>query len=358
MNHSPFFCLFPGQGSQHVGMVKDFYENFAVVRHTFEEASDASRLNVKKLCFDGPESDLTLTANTQPCLLTASVAVFRVLKSELPLNLNLMAGHSLGEYSALVAANALQLATAVRWVRERGLAMQSAVPSGEGTMAAVIGLDDSKINELCAKATRQALLNRDKTGAALTTECIVEPANFNSPGQIVVAGSLDAVEAVESLCQTDTEYSGAKAIRLNVSAPFHCRLMKPARERMREVFETALSNEVPRKLDCAYIANANARIITEPGLILDLLEEQIDHPVLWSQSLQTLIQSQGAGTQGSAQQGDDSQPIVGIECGPGRVLTGLARRNSKRLQMISVSDVKSLKSLEELLTAKKAGNSV
>ena len=217
-----FAFVFPGQGSQHVGMAKDLHENFKLVRELFEEASDAVSVDLRKLCFDGPESDLTLTHNTQPCLLTASVAAFRVAELETGFKPQLVAGHSLGEYSALVAAGALPFATAARWVRERGQAMQQAVPAGQGTMAAVLGLDDAQVQEVCKLATHNA---RGKRAAGenseLTVSAMVEPANFNAPGQIVIAGSVDAVAEAVTLIKSGSPVAGGKAIPLSVSAPFH-----------------------------------------------------------------------------------------------------------------------------------------
>src|SRR4051794_38588782 len=188
-NLSSIVAVFPGQGSQHVGMAKDLYENFALVREIFEEASDSISVDLKKLCFDGPESDLKLTENTQPCLLTASVAAFRVAEREFNFIPGAVAGHSLGEYSALVAMGCLDLGLATRWVRERGAAMQQAVPAGEGTMAAILGMDDAVIDTLCKKATALAQEKRQKGEQSdISVPALVEPANYNAPGQVVIAG--------------------------------------------------------------------------------------------------------------------------------------------------------------------------
>ncbi len=304
-----WLAVFPGQGAQHVGMAKSLHEQFKVARETFEEASDAVKKDLRKLCFDGPESDLTLTENTQPCLLTASVAAFRVAQTEIGFKPHLVAGHSLGEYSALVAAGALPLATAAAWVRERGASMQKAVPAGQGTMAAVLNLDDSKIDALCAQATEAARAKR-ATGAAedLTVEAIVQPANFNSPGQIVIAGSTDAVAEAVALIKAGGEFAGSKAIPLQVSAPFHCSLMRPARDRMAELFQ---ANPKVGALACEYIPNRTARVTRESGIVLELLVEQVDHPVLWRQSMTSAL-SLGF--------------KHGIEFGPGKVLQGLMKR--------------------------------
>jgi len=174
----------PGQGSQHVGMMKDFYSSFKIVRDTFAEASDTVHRNLAKLCLDGPESDLTLTENTQPCLLTASVAAFRVAQLELGFTPSAVAGHSLGEYSALVCAGSLPFASAVFWVRERGASMQKAVPAGEGAMAAILGMTDERVTHLCERATTLALSTPQKDPDAVgSVEDIVQPANYNAPGK-------------------------------------------------------------------------------------------------------------------------------------------------------------------------------
>ncbi|MGZ3689666.1 MAG: ACP S-malonyltransferase, partial [Bdellovibrionota bacterium] len=266
-------ALFPGQGSQHVGMGKDLFENFRVAREAFEEASDHSHLNLKALCFDGPESDLMMTEHTQPCLLTASVAAFRVATHELGFKPAAVAGHSLGEYSALVAAGVLPLGTAAGWVRERGAAMQKAVPTGQGTMAAVMGLDD-KIEALCAAATESAKNKRAASAEnELTVEAVVEPANFNAPGQVVIAGSVDAVAEAVAMIKAGGDWAGGKAIPLSVSAPFHCQLMRPARDRMADLFSKALPSERAKMPLCAYVPNRTARLTQEPGVVFELLVE-------------------------------------------------------------------------------------
>jgi len=303
-------ALFPGQGSQHVGMGKDLFQNFQVARETFEEASDAIKIDLKKLCFDGPESDLTLTENTQPCLVTAAVTAFRVAQKETGFTPKAVAGHSLGEYSALVAAGSITLATAVRWVRERGIAMQKAVPAGEGKMAALLGMEDAAVQTLCEQASREAKAKRSSESSDLTVEALVEPANFNAPGQIVIAGSADGVDTALALIASGA-YPGGKAIPLAVSAPFHCKLMAPARARMAELFSGASPSEKPKSLLCPYVPNRTARLSQEPGVVLELLIDQIDHPVLWKQSVETLLNA------------DFTQAV---EFGPGKVLQGLCKR--------------------------------
>ncbi len=336
--HPSVFAVFPGQGSQHVGMAKNLYENFGFVREIFEEASDAIRVDLKKLCFDGPESDLVLTENTQPCLLVSSVSAFRVAERELNFVPAAVAGHSLGEYSALVAIGSLELATAARWVKERGAAMQRAVPAGEGTMAAILGLEDTLIEQLCGKATTQASEKRAGSAQEDRVQALVEPANFNAPGQVVIAGSTDAVQEAIALVKAGGDFAGGKAIPLQVSAPFHCKLMKLARNRMAELFSLATSAEKPKTPLCPYIPNRTARLSKEPGLIFELLVEQVDHPVLWRQSISTFL---------------DSGYSTAIEFGPGKVLTGLIKRiasqNSKNCTLASVSDTDSLKNLSQIL---------
>ena len=336
-------ALFPGQGSQHVGMAKDLYENFPLAREIFEEASDAISLNLRKLCFDGPESDLTLTENTQPCLLTASIAAFRISQRETGFKPDAVAGHSLGEYSALVAAEVFPFATAVRWVHERGRAMQLAVPKGEGTMAAVLGLEDSAVEQVCRAATESARAKRE-AGAAedLTVEPIVEPANFNSPGQVVIAGSSDAVAEAMAMIKAGSPVEGGKALPLSVSAPFHCRLMKPARDRMAELFALATAAEKPRTPSYAYVPNRTARLNRETGLVFELLIEQVDHPVLWKQTIQSLLEA------GATQ---------GFEFGPGKVLAGLMKRVAqpmgKTCAMTSVGDSAGVIALEKAMEARR-----
>lgn len=343
IGNNGIFALFPGQGSQHVGMAKDLFENFKGVRETFEEASDAVGKDLKKLCFEGPENELVLTENTQPCLLLSSVAAFRVAESELGVRPTGVAGHSLGEYSALVAAGALPLATAIRWVRERGKAMQLAVPAGQGTMAAILNLASAEsalaeselIAQLCEKATASARAKRSSGESSdLTVEAIVQPANFNSPGQIVIAGSTDAVAEAVTLVKSGDGFSG-KAIPLSVSAPFHCKLMAPARDRMAELFSQATEAEKPKTMIAPYVPNRTARPTQEIGLVFELLVEQVDHPVLWKQSMEAVLQS-GA--------------TRFVEFGPGKVLAGLMKRISqssgKTVELFSMADTASLKTLE------------
>ena len=336
-------ALFPGQGAQFVGMGKSLFENFPIAKETFEEASDACSLNLKKLCFDGPESDLTLTENTQPCLLTASVAAFRVAQKEYGFKPTAVAGHSLGEYSALVAAGALPLSAAAYWVRERGKSMQEAVPAGQGTMAAILGAEDSAVEKLCEVATAEAKLARSSKVYGpdedeIVVECIVQPANFNSPGQVVIAGSRDAVTQAIALAKTDSRFSGMKVMPLAVSAPFHCKLMKRARDRMADLFSKATSAQRPTSLLCSYVPNRTAIMTSEASVVFELLVEQVDHPVLWKQSVLELL-SRGE--------------FEAIEFGPGKVLAGLCKRitgmDGKALKVTSVGDAAGISALAALL---------
>ena len=324
-------ALFPGQGAQFVGMGKSLFENFPIAKETFEESSDACSLNLKKLCFDGPESDLVLTENTQPALLTTSVAAFRVAQKEHGFTPKAVAGHSLGEYSALVAAGAIPLSAAAYWVRERGKSMQESVPAGQGTMAAILGAEDSAVETLCSAATDAAKLARASLGdeeEKITVECIVQPANFNSPGQVVIAGSSDAVAMAITLAKTDSRFSGMKAMPLSVSAPFHCKLMKKARDRMATLFAKSTSEQRVTSLLCPYVPNRTGILTSEPSLVFELLVEQVDHPVLWKQSVVALIES------GFTQ---------AFEFGPGKVLTGLAKRiqstDGRSLAVFPIGDV-------------------
>lgn len=320
-------------------MGKLFYDEFTVFRQTIEEASDTLAFNFKKLIFEGPESDLTLTENAQPAILAVSTGCYRVAESEIGLKVDVHLGHSLGEYSALVASEALPFADAIAWVRERGLAMQKAVPIGVGTMCAVLGAEDAQIEEWCKEATATAKAARtagssNPQGTEWTVACTVEPANFNSQGQVVVSGSVDAVQALETLI-AEKKIRGVMAKRLNVSAPFHSSLMKPARDRMEAIFKTAAA---PGALTVPYIPNRTARITQEPGVVFPLLSEQVDHSVLWKQSVETLLQ------QGYTR---------AVEFGPGKVLQGLAKRIAKsagvEFETYPIYDLETLKVAEGAL---------
>jgi [acyl-carrier-protein] S-malonyltransferase len=298
--------LFPGQGSQKVGMGRELAQNFAAAREVFEQADSALGTKLSRLCFEGPEDDLRLTANTQPAILTTSIAALRALQSEHEIVPELAAGHSLGEYSALVAAGALDFADAVRAVRERGRLMQEACPPGRGAMAALIGLDMALVSEVCA--------------TACAGDEVVVPANLNAPGQIVVAGHAGAVKRAVGLAK---ERGGRMSVELNVSAPFHCSLMKPAQERMAAV----LAEIQVKPMNFGVIANADAHINRDSARVVPLLIEQITAPVRWEESMRTLS---GAGITHE------------IELGAGRVLAGLMRRINRDIAVHPTEDPASL----------------
>lgn len=307
--------LFPGQGSQFVGMGKSLIENFAVARETFEEANDALRFDLKKLCLDGPESDLKLTHNTQPAILTHSVAAYRVLTAETALRPDVVAGHSLGEYSALVAAGSLGFADAVRLVNRRGTFMQEAVPVGTGSMAALVGAVEEKVAALCQ-------------AAHAATGKVCEMANFNGGGQIVISGHKEAVEEAARLAGADPAYGIGKAVILPVSAPFHCSLMKRAEDNMRPLLEATKVNAP----SCPYIANVDAKAYADAAGIVDRLVRQICGSVRWEQSMQ-LLPSLGV--------------TEGYEVGPGKVLFGLMRRIQKDLKVKPVDTMEDVKALAQ-----------
>lgn len=302
--------VFPGQGAQKVGMVKDLYENYAVVKELFEEADDALGFSLTKLIFEGPDEDLMQTSNTQPAILTASTACCRVLAQE-GVTPDIVAGHSLGEYSALVVAGSLSFADAVRTVRLRGQFMQEAVPLGEGGMAAILGLDDEKIKAICADISAQG--------------GVVQAVNFNCPGQTVIAGAAKAVEAaVEAL-----KAAGAKrAVLLHVSAPFHSSLMEPAAKRLAEVLDSITIHDAAIPV----VANVNAKMETAAAEIKEALVKQAASPVLWIDCTHTM-QAFGAETF--------------VEVGPGKTICGFNRKIDRKIHSENVEDIPSLqKTLE------------
>ncbi len=302
--------LFPGQGSQQAGMGKELAEAFPVARAVFEEADRALGFALSRLCFEGPEEELKLTANTQPAVLTCSVAAYRVLE-EKGVRAGYVAGHSLGEYSALVAAGSLSLADAVVTVRKRGEAMQSAVPAGQGAMAAILGLSSDKVAEACRQAAQGE---------------VVAPANLNSPDQIVISGHAAAVERAMEAAKT----AGAKrAIRLPVSAPFHCALLEPAVVPLAEALKRISFND----LEVPLVTNVDAEAITTAAQARDALLRQVPAPVRWEESIRRL-----------AALGCDRF----VEVGPGKVLTGLLRQIDRSLTGLNVED---LASLEKTLAA-------
>lgn len=302
-------AMFPGQGSQSVGMGKELLEQFPESRRVFEEASDAIGVDVLKLCLEGPQDELTLTKNTQPCLLTHSFATWKVLQAETGLKPDMFAGHSLGEYSALVAAQKLPFAQAVKLVRMRGEAMQTAVPSGQGAMAAVMKAEASELEKLCLKHS--------------TNSQTVQIANYNSPQQLVVAGH---TQAVASLCE-ELKALKLRAVPLPVSAPFHSALMSPAKEAMKQpLFEASWSQN-----ENVVIANLTAEATSD--YTAELLIEQIDHPVKWMQSIDTAV---------------EAKVSFCCEIGPGQVLTGLLKRMSIPDDMMMMACDKPKQAVEEL----------
>ncbi len=299
--------IFPGQGSQYVGMGKEFYDNFRVAKEVFEEADDALHFSISSLCFQGPEEALKLTENTQPAVLTASVAALRVLQSEKGIPPHLTAGHSLGEYSALVASGALTFGDAVQIVRLRGRFMQEAVPVGEGAMAAILGMEREQIEKLCEEVS---------SGEVLT------PANFNCPGQIVIAGHSKAVErAIERVKQ-----EGKKAVLLPVSAPFHSPLMKPAGERL----EKALDGIAVKDLKVPVVTNVEAEINTSKERVKGLLVAQVSSPVRWEESILRMTE-------------DGIEQV--FEIGPGKVLSGLMKRINPKVETKNLEDIPTLKKI-------------
>ena len=314
MSDNTVAFIFPGQGSQKVGMLAAAHEAFSSVRDTFAEASDALGYDMWDLVQNGEQEALNLTETTQPVLLTSSVALWRAWREQGGSEPAVMAGHSLGEFSALVCAGALGFADAVQLVRQRGAFMQSAVPVGEGAMAAIIGLDDEAINSTCA-------------GVAADGKGVVAAVNFNSPGQVVIAGHTGAVEAaIEAL-----KDAGAKrAMPLPVSAPFHTELMRPAGERLAEAMAT-IEISAPA---IPVVHNVHAGTEAQPERIKALMVEQIYSPVQWTRCVQAMA-ALGASRL--------------VECGPGKVLSGLNRRIDKSLQSFSLEEPESLQqSLNDL----------
>lgn len=297
--------VFPGQGSQTVGMLADLYAEFPLVRDTFSEASAALGYDLWALVANGPEADLNETHRTQPALLTASVAVWRLWQQQGGATPAYLAGHSLGEYSALVCAGVLSLSDAVKLVEKRGQYMQSAVPAGTGAMSAIIGLDDALIAKACDEAAQGE---------------VVSPVNYNSPGQVVIAGHKAAVERANELCKA----AGAKrALPLPVSVPSHCALMRPAAEQLAKDLQT-LSFHAPV---ISVVNNVDVAIAGDAAAIQDALIRQLFSPVRWTETIEYLA-AQGV--------------TEVIELGAGKVLSGLIKRINKELVTTSVNDVVSL----------------
>jgi len=315
--------IFPGQGSQAVGMGRELAEQFPAARAVFAEADEALGFALSRLCFEGPAEALQLTENTQPAILTTSIATLRAMEAEGWPAPDFVAGHSLGEYSALVAAGALSLATAVQTVRARGRYMQAAVPVGVGAMAAILGADTETVARACAEAAQGE---------------VCSPANINSPKQIVIAGNAGAVDrAIELLKARGVR----KAVRLNVSAPFHCALMRPAQERLANDLAQIEFND----LSIPLVTNVDAQPLREGNEARDALVRQVSAPVRWREAIERLASEHGVKTF--------------VEVGPGKVLAGLVRQIAPDVRCLNVEDGASLAAARGMLAEHSAasGNS-
>ncbi|HYK34878.1 ACP S-malonyltransferase [Alloacidobacterium sp.] len=315
MSERKLAFLFPGQGSQAVGMGSDLSEKFSVAKQTFEEADEALGFSLSKLCFEGPEEQIKLTEFTQPAIFTVSIAAQRVL-AEKGFTPSFVAGHSLGEYSADVAAGVLSFADAVKTVRNRGRYMQEAVPAGEGAMAAILGLAPEVVIEVCAKAVGEL-------GG------VVSAANLNSPEQTVISGTVAAVEKAAALAK---DADAKKVVMLAVSAPFHCALMQPAQDRLAEDLRR-LSFSPP---SLPVVTNVDAVLTTDAEGLRDALVRQVTGSVRWVESMRRLI---------------EQKPTHFIEVGPGRVLAGLMRQIDRSQIVLNVGDEASLEKTLAAFTA-------
>ena len=308
-----FAMVFPGQGSQTVGMLAELAGEYPIVQETFKQASEVLGYDLWQLVQEGPAEELNKTWQTQPALLTASVAVYRVWQQKYPeLKPEVMAGHSLGEYSALVCAGVLDFQDAVKLVELRGKLMQQAVPEGTGAMYAIIGLDNDAIISACKQAEQGE---------------VVSAVNFNSPGQVVIAGAKAAVERAAALCK---EAGAKRALPLAVSVPSHCALMKPAADQL----SVSLESITLKAPVVAVLNNVDVKAETDAVAIRNALVRQLYSPVRWTETVEKM-----------AQNGVE----VLVEVGPGKVLNGLTKRIVDSLQAVSVNDVKSLDSIEEVL---------
>lgn len=307
----PLALIFPGQGSQQLGMLRELAERYSVVGTTFEEASDALGYDLWKVVQEGPETALNATACTQPALLSASVAIWRVWQELEGPRPTIMAGHSLGEYSAMVCAGVMGFAEGIRLVRLRGEAMQEAVPAGEGAMAAILGLEDAAVEAACATAAQGD---------------VVSAVNYNSPGQVVIAGGKAAVDRAIVACQ---EAGAKRAMALPVSVPSHCELMRPAAERLASAMQD-IELRTPRY---TVIQNVDAQAHADIETLRTRLIEQLYRPVRWASCVEAMA----------------AQSVnVFIECGPGKVLTGLNKRIVRGAKGLAVNDPDSLDAALEL----------
>ena len=312
--------VFPGQGSQFVGMGKDLYDEFPQAKAVFEEIDAALDQKLSTLIFEGPESDLNLTENTQPALMATSMAIVSILTNHAGLSLQdhcaFMAGHSLGEYSALTAAGTFSLTDTARLLKTRGLAMQEAVPVGDGAMAAILGMDLDVVQDVVKKAAAQS---EEAKGTAI----VCQAANDNSVGQVVVSGHVHAVETAVELAQ---EQGAKKAVMLQVSAPFHCSLMAPAAQRM----STALADADMQEPCVSIVSNVSAKAESDPATIRQLLVDQVTDMVRWRESI-LWMKAQGV--------------TEIIELGAGKVLSGLIRRIDRDIKTSSVGSAEDVRSL-------------
>jgi [acyl-carrier-protein] S-malonyltransferase len=314
MSNQTIALLFPGQGSQTVGMGRDLAANFPAAKAVFDEADEALGYSLSTLCFEGPEDQLKLTEYTQPAILTVSVAAARVL-AEKGITASIAAGHSLGEYSAHVIASTFSFADAVRTVRSRGQFMQSAVPAGKGAMSAILGLDAARIADLCQQASDEH-------------NCIVAPANMNAPEQTVISGETDAVARAGELCK---EAGAKRVVPLPVSAPFHCKLMEPAADQLTAELERVIFNDPTIPV----ASNVDARLVSRRAEVRDCLIRQVTGAVRWTECIDLL---------------KTTNPTHYIEVGPGKVLTGLMRQIDRSIPMLNVEDTASLEKTLAALT--------
>ncbi len=296
--------VFPGQGAQYTGMGKQIAENFPASMKVFEQASDVLAYDVAKMVFDGDEETLKITENTQPAILTVSIACLAALTDN-GIRAEITAGLSLGEYTALVYAESMEFRDAVCLVRKRGKYMQEAVPLGIGTMAAIIGLENNVVAECCIEASKEG---------------IVEPANYNCPGQVVIAGEVSAVNKAMELC---SQKGAKRTITLQVSAPFHCSMLESAGKKL----ALELEKTKVHKMSLPVVANVNAQYVANESIVKDLLIKQVSSPVLWEDSVRNMIKN-----------GVD----IFIEIGPGKVLTGFIKRINKDVKVFNVENIESL----------------
>ncbi|HDU8313246.1 ACP S-malonyltransferase [Proteus mirabilis] len=300
-----FAMVFPGQGSQAIGMLAELAEHYPIVTETFAQASDVLGYSLWDLVQNGPEEELNKTWKTQPALLAASVAIWRVWQEKQGKMPQMMAGHSLGEYSALVCAGVIDFAAAIKLVELRGQLMQEAVPAGTGAMYAIIGLDNDAIAKACEEATQGQ---------------VVSPVNFNSPGQVVIAGNKEAVERAGALCK---EAGAKRALPLAVSVPSHCALMKPAADKL----AVALQEIEFKQPEIQVVNNVDVKAQTDANAIRDALVRQLYNPVRWTETVEFIA---------------DKGITQLLEIGPGKVLTGLTKRISKEMNAAAVNDIASL----------------